>query len=105
MELRPADPPALASIAYIDARLGKKDEARKILGQLMETSKKQYVASIEIAAIFAGLDDADSAMLWLEKAYRQRESQVPFIKSDDRFNPLNSDPRFQDLIRRLGLPA
>lgn len=104
IELHPADPPALASIAYIDARLGKKDEARKILSRLMEISKKQYVASVEIATIFAGLDDADNAMLWLEKAYRQRESQIPFIKSDDRFNSLNSDPRFQDLIRRLGLP-
>jgi len=44
-------------------------------------------------------------MSWLEKSYRQRESQMPFIKSDDRFSSLHSDPRFQDLVRRLSFPS
>src|SRR6202046_5696076 len=105
IELRPADPTALAAIAYIDARSGQKDEARKILSQLTETSKKQYIASFEIATIYAGLDDVDNAMLWLEKSFRQHESQMPFIQSDVRFNSLHADTRYENLIHRLGLPA
>jgi tetratricopeptide (TPR) repeat protein len=105
IDLRPGNPSALARLAYAYARSGQKDEARKILGQLTETSKQYYVASFEIATIFAGLDDADNSMLWLEKAYRQRESQMPFIQSDDRFNSMHSDARYQNLIHRLGLPA
>jgi tetratricopeptide (TPR) repeat protein len=105
LDLRPGDPTALAAMAYIDARSGQKDEARKILGQLTETSKKQYVASFEIATIYAGLDDSDNAMLWLEKSYRQHESQVPFIQSDDRFNSMHGDARYQNLRHRLGFPS
>jgi TolB-like protein/DNA-binding winged helix-turn-helix (wHTH) protein/tetratricopeptide (TPR) repeat protein len=105
IELRPGDPSALAALAYIYARSGQQDEARKILSQLTETSKQHYVASFEIATIFAGLDDADHTMLWLDKSYKQHESQIPFLESDDRFNALHSDPRFQDLVHRLGLPA
>jgi TolB-like protein/DNA-binding winged helix-turn-helix (wHTH) protein/Tfp pilus assembly protein PilF len=105
IELRPASATALAAMAYVEARSGQKDEARKILSQLTETSKQHYVASFEIATIYAGLDDADNAMLWLEKSYRQHESQVPFIESDDRFNSLHADARYQNLVHRLGLPS
>src|ERR1700685_1410210 len=105
IELRPGDPAAPAALGYVYARLGQKDETRKILSQLTEISKQHYVPSFEFATIYAGLGDADNAMSWLEKSYRQRESQMPFIKSDDRLNSLHSDPRFQDLIRRLGFPS
>jgi TolB-like protein/DNA-binding winged helix-turn-helix (wHTH) protein/tetratricopeptide (TPR) repeat protein len=103
--LRPASANALAALAYVEARSGQKDEARKILSQLTETSKQRYVASFEIATIYAGLDDADNAMLWLEKSYRQHESQMPFIESDDRFDSLHADARYQKLVHRLGLPS
>jgi tetratricopeptide (TPR) repeat protein len=105
IELRPGDPAALSALGYIYARSGQKNEARKILSQLTETSKQHYVSSFEFATIYAGLDDSDSAMLWLEKSYRERESQIPFIESDDRFNSLHADARYQNLIHRLGLPS
>ena len=87
------------------AHSGQKDEARKIIMQLTEISKQHYVSSFEFATIYAGLDDADSAMLWLEKSYGQRESQMPFIESDERLNSLHSDSRYQILIHRLGFPS
>lgn len=105
IELSPDDPTALAAIGYIHARSGEKAEARKIIDQLTEISKKHYVPSFEFAAIFAGLGDADGAMLWLEKAYQKRESQMPFIQSDERFNSLHSDPRYQSLVRRLSFSS
>jgi tetratricopeptide (TPR) repeat protein len=105
IELSPDDPTALTAIGYIYARTGQKAEAHRIIGQLTEISKKHYVASFEFAAIFAGLEDANNAFLWLEKAYQKRESQMPFIQSDERFNFLHSDPRYHGLVRRLGLPS
>ena len=105
IELRPGDPSALSALGYIYARSGQKNDARKILSQLTETSKQHYVSSFEFATIYAGLDDSDSAMLWLEKSYRERESQIPFVESDDRFNSLHADARYQNLIHRLGLPS
>jgi tetratricopeptide (TPR) repeat protein len=105
IELSPGDPSAIAALGYIYARSGQKADARNIVGQLTGISKQHYVPSFEIATIYAGLSDADNAMSWLEKSYRQRESQMPFIKSDDRFSSLHSDPRFQDLIRRLSFPS
>jgi TolB-like protein/DNA-binding winged helix-turn-helix (wHTH) protein/Tfp pilus assembly protein PilF len=105
IELRPGDPSALAALAYIYARSGQQHEARKIIRQLTDISKQHYVSSFEFATVYAGLDDADSAMLWLEKSYRQRESQMPFIESDERFNSLHSDSRYQNLVHRLGFPS
>jgi tetratricopeptide (TPR) repeat protein len=105
IELSPDDPTALAAIGYVYGRAGQKAEAHKIISQLTEISKKHYVPSFEFAAIFAGLGDADSAVMWLEKAYQKRESQIPFIQSDERLNSLHSDPRYQSLVRRLGLSS
>jgi len=105
IELSPDDPTALAAIGYVYGRAGQKAEAHKIISQLTEISKKHYVSSFEFAAIFAGLEDANNAFLWLEKAYQKRESQMPFVQSDERFNSLHSDPRYQSLVRRLGLPS
>jgi TolB-like protein/DNA-binding winged helix-turn-helix (wHTH) protein len=101
----PSDPTGLAGAGFIYARLGQKEEARKIIVQLTELSKRHYVSSFEMASVFAGLDDATNAMLWLEKAYQQRESQLPFLSSDDHFDSLHQDARFQNLVKRLNLPS
>jgi TolB-like protein/DNA-binding winged helix-turn-helix (wHTH) protein len=105
ISISPNDPAALAGAGFVYAQLGQKEEARKVIAQLTEAAKKHYVSSFEMASIFAGLDDATSAMLWLEKAYQQRESQLPFLSSDGHFNSLHQDPRFQNLVRRLNLPS
>src|ERR1700693_3851425 len=100
----PSDPTGLAGGGLLYSRLGQKEEARKIIVQLTELSKKHYVSSFEMASVFAGLDDATNAMLWLETAYQQRESQMPFLSSDDHFDSLHQDARFQNLVKRLNLP-
>jgi hypothetical protein len=58
-----------------------------------------------MAAVFAGIGDPDTAFHWLEKAYTQRESQMAFLNITRRIDPLRSDPRFADLLRRMGLSA
>jgi hypothetical protein len=57
-----------------------------------------------VARVYAGLGDKEKAFVWLEKAYAERASQLSWVKVDPTFDPLRSDPRFQDLLRRMNFP-
>jgi tetratricopeptide (TPR) repeat protein len=99
---RNSDP--TAGLAHVYAAIGKRSEAEKILGELQRQSKTSYVSPYMIAAIYSGLRQNDKAFEFLEKAYRERSPDVAyFIKADLRIDNLRSDPRFQDLLRRVGL--
>jgi hypothetical protein len=76
----------------------------KILNQLEEISRQSYVPPFAFAFIYIGLGDKDRAFAWLEKDYEQRDNPMVFLKAESLFDPLRSDPRFQDLVRRVGLP-
>jgi hypothetical protein len=82
----------------------KTAEARKLLYELKEHSKRRYVSWCHFAAIYAGLGERDQAFACLEKAYGQCEIRLVYWKLAPLFDPLRSDPRFQDLIRRVGFP-
>ncbi len=83
---------------------GRRDEARKILNELLELRKKQYVGAPGIAAIYAGLGDREQTFAWLEKAYEERDDMMLWTKFDHRFGEFRKDPRFQAVLRRVGLP-
>jgi tetratricopeptide (TPR) repeat protein len=93
-----------AFLANAYAVAGWQDEARKILNSLLELRKKQYVGAPSIAAIYAGLGDKEQALAWLEKAYEERDEWMLWMKFDRRYERLRTDARFQDLLRRVGLP-
>jgi len=93
-----------AGLGRAYARAGRKKEAIRILEQLKALSKQRYVEPTGLAMIYAGLGDKDQAFVWLEKAFDERSIGVPAIKVDARYDSLRSDPRFQDLLRRMGLP-
>jgi hypothetical protein len=69
-----------------------------------QLSKQRFVFSYGIALVYAGLGDKDQAFQWLEKSYQDREPRITRIKVDPLFDNLHSDPRFADLVRRVGLP-
>jgi len=94
----------IAALAHAYAITGKKKEAQDLLNQLIEQSKERFVSAYDIAAIHVGLGNTNQAFEWLDKAYEERSGFLPYIKCDRRFNPLHSDPRYQDLLRRIGLP-
>ena len=96
---------SLAHLGRAYALSGSHDEARKVAEQLEETSKQHYVPAWDMAVLFAAMGDADTAFRWLEKSYTKRESQMPFLKVDYRIDPLRADPRFQKMLRRVGLPG
>ena len=69
----------------------------------MALPSRQNRSSLDIAAVSAILGDKEQAFLWLEKAYEKREFGIPYLKCSPEFDSLRSDPRFQDLLRRVGL--
>jgi serine/threonine-protein kinase len=93
-----------ATIGYVYGRMGHAADARKVIADLQEQSKKTYVAPTNFAKIYIGLGDRDQAFAWLEKGYQGRDFWLTFLKGDPVFDSLRSDPRFQDLVRRIGLP-
>jgi tetratricopeptide (TPR) repeat protein len=91
-------------LGHAYGRAGKSAEARKVLNEVIEESKRRYVSWFDIAAIYAGLDEKDQAFACLEKAYEQHDARLVYLKLVPLLDPLRSDPRFQGLLRRIGLP-
>ena len=102
--ISPSDMVALTGLGYGYAVTGKTVEARKVLDKLNALSKQQYVSAVWRAKIYAGLVEKDKAFEWLEKAYEDRSIvSVGYIKTNPMFDPLRSDPRYADLLRRTNL--
>ncbi len=97
------DPPFIATLGHTYTVAGKRSEEMKILKELKERSKREYVTTYYIAGMYAGLGQKEQAFEWLEKAYEERE--VALAKVDPWFDPLRSDPRFQSLLHRMNLPG
>ena len=99
-------PPAVAYIGglgHIYAIGGKKDKAYEFLSELEERSKKGYVSSFWVAVIYIGLGEIDKAFEWLEKAYEERDSNLIYVTIPPPFDPLRSDPRYKQLLIKMGL--
>jgi TolB-like protein/tetratricopeptide (TPR) repeat protein len=102
MELS-ADDRSRVSLGYIYGVSGQKSEAQRMLTELQEKSRQRYVSPIHFAIIHTGLGEKDRAFAWLEKAYRNRSDGLQFLKAEPKFDSLRTDPRFADLLRRIGL--
>ena len=98
------DPHVLALLGHALALSGKREEALNVLAELKQIATTRYVSAYSFAIVYAGLGDKDHALQWLEKAYESRAPDALYLKSDPLLENLRSDSRFQDLIRRVGLP-
>jgi len=96
------DEPAALGLAY--ALSGKSGEARKIMEELTQQSKRKYLSSIIIATLHGALGEKDQAFALLDKAYDERDNLLILLKVEPMFDPLRSDPRFAVLLRRVGFP-
>jgi serine/threonine-protein kinase len=90
-------------LGYAFAVAGNRSEAAKILEELNRISRRQYVSPSHKALIYTGLGEKQLAFEWLEKAYEDRNWMLGLLKVDPTFDPLRSDPRFDELLRRVGL--
>ncbi len=91
-------------LGHTYAVAGKTAEARKVLDDLHALAKKQYVQPFGFAVIHTGLGENDEALDWLEKAYQDRNGWMVFLQVVPWLDPLRSDPRFHDLLRRMNFP-
>ena len=98
-------PHALGHMGNAYARQGRIAEARAILPKLEEHIEKTGIGRYEIALVYAGLKENDKAFEWLEKAFQVRDKGLTYLKIDPCLDPLRSDPRLQNLIKRVGLPS
>jgi tetratricopeptide (TPR) repeat protein len=102
VQLSGGGPTCMANLARAEAASGKRSEAEKLLRDLKQRSSPGHSHGSEIAIIYASLGDTDQAMNWLEKSFAERFN--PGVLLRPGLDPLRSDPRFQDLVRRIGLP-
>jgi serine/threonine protein kinase/tetratricopeptide (TPR) repeat protein len=94
-----------AALAQTFATAGAAREAIQILDDLQRLAKERYVVPHFFAGIYAGLGDHDRALEYLEKSYAEHCHWLIYLHIDPSMDDLRNDPRFQDLLRRVGLPA
>jgi tetratricopeptide (TPR) repeat protein len=92
----------LAALAAVYARAGRAAESHVLLGRLLRESPKRYVSPAAVAGVYEALGDVDAAFAWLDKAYRERSNHMAYLAVDPHPR-LRADPRFADLLRRVGL--
>jgi serine/threonine-protein kinase len=93
----------LGYLGHTYALAGKRAEAQKILDEMQERSKRENVAALGFAMVYAGLGEKDKAFEWLEKGFERRDEEMAFLKVHPKFDSLRADARFADLLRRLKL--
>jgi TolB-like protein/Flp pilus assembly protein TadD len=103
VELARDSPGMLSGLGYAFAVSGKQKEAREILNRLKERSNQEYIPPIYIAGIYIGLGDNHRAFKWLEEAYIDRSEWMIYLNIEPMFDPIRNDPRFSELVKRVGL--
>jgi TolB-like protein/Tfp pilus assembly protein PilF len=103
ISLSGGSPLMTAALGHAYAKGQKTDEANKILDELNELSKQEYVSPYELATIYVTLGNNEKAFQLLEKAYTEHSFHLVNLKVSPHFKSVRSDPRFQDLVQRIGL--
>ena len=99
------NPAQSLTLAWVYAKAGRTSEAAAIVDQAQKQVLVDHLRNdpYAIAKVYAGLGEADKAFEWLEKALREREGRMTLIKVDALLNELHADPRFPELLKRVGL--
>ena len=98
------NPFVIAGLGHVYGLSGNRKKAQELISELKELSKRRYVSAYDMAVIYSGLGERDQAFAWLEKAYQERAGSLVYLKVEPVFDPIRSDRRFADLLRRMGLP-
>ena len=104
------EPLVLGVLAHAHARAGQRAEALKLVSELKRLDERvgpedRNIPRFSFIFAYAGLGDKEQAFAWLERAYQERRDPMTTLNIEPFVDPLRSDPRFQDLLRRVGLPS
>jgi tetratricopeptide (TPR) repeat protein len=102
-DLAGEDVELLSARGHLYGMLGEREKAEAALEKLSATSKRRYVPAYLIARAYAGMAEKDRVFEWLEKAYEERYGYLAYLNVEPLFDNLRSDPRFVDLVHRVGL--
>ena len=95
----------MKGLGYAYAKSGRTRETNEVIKQLDNLQQNAYVSPFYYATIYTGMDELDKAFEFLEKAYQDRSRSLAWFKVAREFRHLHGDPRFQDLVQRIGIPA
>jgi tetratricopeptide (TPR) repeat protein len=96
-------PAVLGVLVRAYAHAGRRSDALQLVAELKKRTEKGYVPAGAFVNAYLGLDDTEQAFIALEQAYKEQSNILQFVKVHPYFDPLRSDPRFVDLVRRVGL--
>jgi len=105
VEVTKGDSFFLAALGHAYALAGRRKDADQVLRILFEHAQKSYVSPFDVALIYTALGEKDTAFRWLEKAVAERSTFLVYSKWEPRLDPLRSDPRFKELLNRIGFAA
>ena len=94
----------IACLGYVLGRSGRDRDAYKVIDELKARSAQGYIAPFNVAMVYAGLGVKEQTLEWLERAFDDRSMWSVFLNAYPIFDDLRPDPRFQDLVRRMGFP-
>ena len=103
--LAPDNMEAQAALGCIYALSGKTDEARTILAELRELSSRRYVSPYHMALVHLSLGEKAEGYEWLDRAYQECAEWMIYLSVDPRFDGLRAEPRFKELLRRIGFKS
>jgi len=98
-------PSVLVAAASIYGLEGRKNNAEKLIDELREMARHQYVSGVFFAEAYVGIVQKDQAVTWLERAYGEHDQFMVYVPSYPGLDPLHSEPRFQALLRRMNFPT
>jgi DNA-binding winged helix-turn-helix (wHTH) protein/TolB-like protein len=101
-KLSPFQTASVAYEAYALAKSGKQGKSRVKVNELLELSSKRFVPPFHIALIYSGLGENNEALGWLERAFEQRDPKMTFLKVNRKLDSLRNEPRFIDLMLKMG---
>lgn len=97
-------PSNLGYLGAVYGIAGKDADAKRVLGELKEISKRRYVSPYNMAVVYAGLNDKDQAFGWLDRAWEARSFGMTQLRVETVLDNLRDDPRYRVLLKRMGLP-
>jgi tetratricopeptide (TPR) repeat protein len=95
--------PAVALLGYGYAMAGETEKSKEVLDRLLEQSTEHYVSPYDIARMYVAWGDKDEAFTWLHRSFTERSEWMTMLKINPELDSLRDDPRFEVLLRRVGL--